>query len=85
MEFSKLEKVEMGGIMGKSLSAQVVKVYENFQEQYKSFQDGTFDCLDPAHYVCIYVYVVVHIITSVLCCVKFMNICLMIRTIILFS
>ena len=48
LEFMKLEKIELGGVQGKSLSAQVISVYEEFQEQYKVFAEGTYDCLDPA-------------------------------------
>lgn len=48
LEFMKLEKIELGGVQGKSLSAQVVSVHEEFQEQYKVFAEGTYDCLDPA-------------------------------------
>ena len=47
LEFMKLEKIELGGIQGKSLSAQVISVFEEFQEHYKVFSEGTFDCLDP--------------------------------------
>lgn len=47
MEFMKLEKVELGGVQGKTLSAQVVSVFEDFNEQYKVFAEGTYDCLDP--------------------------------------
>nr|KAG5690881.1 hypothetical protein BaRGS_028913 [Batillaria attramentaria] len=48
LEFMKLEKVELGGVQGKSLSAQVIQVFEDFNEQYKVFAEGTYDCLDPA-------------------------------------
>ena len=52
LEFMKLEKIELGGVQGKSLSAQVISVFEEFQEQYKVFSEGTYDCLDPAQQVC---------------------------------
>ncbi|XP_070187600.1 dynein beta chain, ciliary-like isoform X2 [Littorina saxatilis] len=48
LEFMKLEKIELGGAQGKSLSSQVISVYQEFQEQYKVFAESTFDCLDPA-------------------------------------
>lgn len=48
LEFMKLEKIELGGIQGKTLSAQVIAVFEDFQEQYKVFAEGKYDCLDPA-------------------------------------
>ncbi|XP_032899964.1 dynein heavy chain 9, axonemal isoform X2 [Amblyraja radiata] len=45
----KLEKVEFGGIRGKSLSQQVAQMYDEFLELYKVFTDHTYDCLDPAN------------------------------------
>jgi len=47
VEFLKLEKVEYAGIKGKMLSAQTVAIYEEFNEMYKSFQEVTYDSLDP--------------------------------------
>ncbi|XP_076453714.1 LOW QUALITY PROTEIN: dynein beta chain, ciliary-like [Babylonia areolata] len=47
LEFMKLEKIELGGVQGKSLSAQVVGIFEEFQEYYKVFAEGTYDSLDP--------------------------------------
>ena len=47
VEFLKLEKVEYAGIKGRMLSAQTVEIYEEFNEMYKTFQDVTYDPLDP--------------------------------------
>ena len=52
LEFSKLEKIELGGIKGKVLSQQVVNIFEEFQAQYKVFTEATYDCLDPNDPVC---------------------------------
>ncbi|XP_067673689.1 dynein beta chain, ciliary-like [Haliotis asinina] len=48
LEMMKLEKIELGGIKGKSLSAQVVQIFEEFNEVYKVFSDRSYDCLDPS-------------------------------------
>ncbi|GCC26775.1 hypothetical protein chiPu_0005195 [Chiloscyllium punctatum] len=45
----KLEKLEFGGIRGKILSQQVARIYEEFQEMYKTFTDHTYDSLHPAN------------------------------------
>ncbi|XP_078081541.1 dynein axonemal heavy chain 9 [Mustelus asterias] len=45
----KLEKIELGGIRGKALSLKVLRIYEEFQELYKTFTDRTYDCLDPVN------------------------------------
>ena len=47
MEFMKLEKIEFGGIKGKMLSAQVVQIFEEFNELYKVFTERSYDSLDP--------------------------------------
>ncbi|KAJ8318719.1 LOW QUALITY PROTEIN: hypothetical protein KUTeg_003810 [Tegillarca granosa] len=47
LEFLKLEKVEFGGIKGKVLSALVLQLFEEFNEQYKVFTERSYDCLDP--------------------------------------
>ncbi|KAL3857821.1 hypothetical protein ACJMK2_012454, partial [Sinanodonta woodiana] len=46
LEFMKLEKVEFGGIKGKVLSQQIIRIFEEFNEQYKAFTESHFDCLD---------------------------------------
>ncbi|XP_054832302.1 dynein axonemal heavy chain 9-like [Eublepharis macularius] len=48
LDIEKLEKLEFSGIKGKSLSQQVLSMYEEFQEVYKVFSDRTYDCLDEA-------------------------------------
>ena len=47
VEFLKLEKVEYAGIKGKMLSSQTVAIFEEFNEMYKTFQEITYDPLDP--------------------------------------
>ena len=47
-EFVKLEKVEVGGVAGKPLSAMVQEIYTDFLENYKVFSEGKFDCLDTS-------------------------------------
>lgn len=47
IEFMKLEKIEIGGIKGKSLSQQVVQVFEEFNELFKVFTERSYDCMDP--------------------------------------
>ena len=51
IEFQKLEKVELGGINGKTLSCLVGSIFEDFNERYKVFSDGHFDCLDTEKHV----------------------------------
>ena len=51
VEFMKLEKVEYAGIKGKMLSAQTVAIFEEFNEMYKTFQEITYDPLDPQEMV----------------------------------
>ncbi|XP_070581054.1 dynein beta chain, ciliary-like isoform X2 [Ptychodera flava] len=47
IEFLKLEKTEMGGMKGRMLSAQVVQIFEEFQEYVKVFGERSYDALDP--------------------------------------
>lgn len=47
LEFSKLEKIELGGIKGRILSDLVMDIYKEFNEDYKVFSESTFDPLDP--------------------------------------
>uniref|UniRef100_A0ABM5FM48 Dynein axonemal heavy chain 9 isoform X2 n=1 Tax=Pogona vitticeps TaxID=103695 RepID=A0ABM5FM48_9SAUR len=49
LDIEKLEKLEFGGLQGKSLSQQVLSMHEEFQEIYKLFSDRTYDCLDVAN------------------------------------
>lgn len=52
MEFSKLEKVELGGIKGKMLSHQVVEIFSEFNEIFSVFGNRTYDGLDATNWVC---------------------------------
>lgn len=47
MEFSKLEKIEIGGIQGGSLSARIMNVYKEFQHLFVSFTVRSNDALEP--------------------------------------
>ncbi|XP_071797739.1 dynein beta chain, ciliary isoform X1 [Asterias amurensis] len=47
VEFSKLEKTEMGGMKGRMLSVQVEKIHEEFLEYVKVFSERSYDGLDP--------------------------------------
>ena len=45
-DFLKLEKVEYGGVKGKSFSTQTEEMFAEFNELYKIFSDSTYDPLD---------------------------------------
>lgn len=47
LEFSKLEKVEIGGLKGRILSAKVVGVFGEFQQCFSVFSGKSYDVLDP--------------------------------------
>lgn len=47
MEFSKLEKIEIGGILGRSLSTRIINVYKEFQHLFVSFTVRANDALEP--------------------------------------
>jgi dynein heavy chain len=47
MEFLKLEKVEIGGLKGRLLSAKVAGVLSQFHEAFMAFGSITYDPLDP--------------------------------------
>jgi dynein heavy chain len=47
LEFSKLEKVEIGGIKGRNLSARVTVVFTEFQQCFSIFSGKSYDVLDP--------------------------------------
>ena len=42
----KLEKLEFGGIRGKSLSDQVVVIHQEFTNCWKVFKESTYDSFD---------------------------------------
>lgn len=47
IEFSKLEKIEIGGILGRSLSSRIVGVFKEFQQLFASFSARASDVLEP--------------------------------------
>uniref|UniRef100_A0A672SZQ6 Dynein axonemal heavy chain 17 n=1 Tax=Sinocyclocheilus grahami TaxID=75366 RepID=A0A672SZQ6_SINGR len=49
VDMMKLEKVEFGGILGKSLSQRVQFLHEDFLETYKTFSEKPYDCLDVSN------------------------------------
>ena len=51
IEMLNLEKVEIGGIRGASLSAQVVSLHEEFIELHKTMTEISYDCLQPEDYL----------------------------------
>ena len=46
-DFLRLEKVEIGGVKGKALSGKVVKILEDFKEEFEKFNNKKYDPLDP--------------------------------------
>lgn len=47
LEFSKLEKIEIGGILGRSLSVRIINVFKEFQSLFVSFTMRASDVLEP--------------------------------------
>lgn len=47
LEFSKLEKIEVGGVMGRSLSTRIVGVFKDFQQLFAAFSTRATDVLEP--------------------------------------
>ncbi|XP_059473724.1 dynein beta chain, ciliary isoform X2 [Neocloeon triangulifer] len=47
LEFLKLEKVEIGGLKGRGLSAKITQVFRDFNECFAVFACKTYDALDP--------------------------------------
>ena len=47
MEYNRLEKIEISGINGPRLSAQVVMVFDDFNQLFKHLTEKQFDCLNP--------------------------------------
>ncbi|CAF2910762.1 unnamed protein product [Rotaria sp. Silwood2] len=45
--FLKLEKVEIGGVKGRALSAEILQIYEEFKAQFEKFNNKTYNPLDP--------------------------------------
>ncbi|XP_057654279.1 dynein beta chain, ciliary-like [Diorhabda carinulata] len=46
LEFSKLEKVEIGGIRGRLLSQKIEEIFEDFNKLYQVFSNITYEVLD---------------------------------------
>ncbi|XP_068161051.1 dynein axonemal heavy chain 9 [Antennarius striatus] len=46
VDLLKLEKLEMGGVRGRSLSQQVQSLHQEFVDAFKSFTEKPYDCLD---------------------------------------
>jgi dynein heavy chain len=47
LEMLRLEKVEIGGVKGKALSARVVVIFEEFKVEFDKFSNKKYDPLDP--------------------------------------
>lgn len=47
IEFLKLEKVEIGGLKGRQLSARITGIYIEFNQYFAAFASKTYDVLDP--------------------------------------
>ena len=47
IEFTKLEKVGIGGMKGRILSHDVDQIFAEFQEHFATFANSTYDSLDP--------------------------------------
>jgi dynein heavy chain len=47
LEFTKLEKIEIGGLKGRFLSSRVVAVFSEFTEHLTVFGSKTYDALEP--------------------------------------
>jgi len=51
MEMNKLEKLEFGGMKGRSLSEQVAILHHEFTELWKVFKESSYDCFDQTEQV----------------------------------
>lgn len=47
IEFLKLEKVEIGGLKGRTLSTKITNIFIDFNQHFSSFSAKTYDVLDP--------------------------------------
>ena len=54
MDLLRLEKVEIGGVMGKALSTRVMKIFEEFKDEFEKFSNKKYDPLDPKSEVYIF-------------------------------
>ena len=56
LEFEKLEKLEFGGIKGKTLNDKISKLNEEFIESSTIFKEKTYDPLDYNNLVMFFAY-----------------------------
>ena len=47
IDFLRLEKVEIGGVKGKALSARVFKIFEEYKDEFEKFSNKKYEPLDP--------------------------------------
>lgn len=47
IDFLRLEKVEIGGLKGRALSARVVRVFEEFRDEFEKFSRKKYEILNP--------------------------------------
>ena len=47
IDLLRLEKVEIGGVKGKALSGRIVKLFEEFKDEFEKFSNKKYDPLDP--------------------------------------
>lgn len=47
MEFLKLERVEIGGLKGRTLSGRIIAISQEFNDHFTVFASKTYDVLDP--------------------------------------
>jgi len=45
----KLERIEIGGLKGRSLGGRVIAIYRKFNENFTLFATRTYDLLDPGN------------------------------------
>lgn len=47
VEFTKLERIEFGGLKGRLLSSRITEIYADFNEQFSLFSSKAYDVLEP--------------------------------------
>ena len=47
IDFLRLEKVEIGGLKGRGLSARVVKIFEEFRDEFERLSRKKYEILSP--------------------------------------
>lgn len=55
-EFLKLEKIEIGGLKGRALSAKIVAISQEFNDYFSVFASKTYNVLDPQDETFLYDY-----------------------------